>query len=91
MTAGLDAGVAPRAAEAPAVDVAATAGAISRGRFGLDEFDLAVRMAEFRELGLQQRVIARVVHQAEMIFKFGIEADGQECFSRTKPDALPRR
>ena len=52
----------------------------SNGRFGLDEFDLAVRVAEFGELRLQQSVIACVVHEAEVIFKFRVEADDQNIF-----------
>src|ERR1700690_3760912 len=35
-------------------------------RFGLDEFNLAIRVAEFGELGLEERVISRVVHEAEV-------------------------
>ena len=60
-------------------------------RFGFDEFDLRVRVAEFGEFGLEQRVVARVVHQAEVVFKFGIEADRTECFSQTKPDCASTR
>ena len=48
------------------------------GRFGLDELDLRVRMAEFGQLGLQQRVVARVVHQAEVVRELRIEADGED-------------
>ena len=43
--------------------------------FGFDEFNLAVRVAEFGELGLEQRVVARVVHEAEVILKFRVKAD----------------
>ena len=37
-------------------------------------------MTEFGELGLEQRVIARVVHETKMILEFGVEADGQDVF-----------
>ena len=41
---------------------------------------IAVRVAEFGEFRLQQRVVARVVHEAEMIFKFRVEADDENIF-----------
>ena len=50
------------------------------GRFNLYEFDLRVGVAEFGEFGLEQRVIARVVHQAEVIGKFRIEANRENVF-----------
>ena len=37
-------------------------------------------MAEFGELGLEQRMVARVVHETKMILKFRVEADGQDIF-----------
>ena len=49
-------------------------------RFGFDEFDLRVCMAKFREFGLEQRVVARVVHETKVIFKFGIEANRKNVF-----------
>ena len=47
-------------------------------------------MAKFREFGLEQRVVARVVHQTQVIFKFGIETDRKNS-SRTKPAVHPAR
>ena len=52
------------------------------GRFGFHEFELRMGMAEFTELGLEQRVIAGVVHQGDVIFKFGGETDGQNFFCK---------
>ncbi len=37
-------------------------------------------MAEFRKFGLEQSVIARVVHEAEVILKFRVKADDQNIF-----------
>ena len=37
-------------------------------------------MAKLREFGLEQRVVARVVHQAQVIFKFRIETDRKNIF-----------
>ena len=37
-------------------------------------------MAKLREFGLQQRVVARVVHQTKVIFKFGIETNREQIF-----------
>ena len=37
-------------------------------------------MANLRELGLQQGVVARIVNQGKMIRKFRIEADDQSIF-----------
>ncbi len=34
--------------------------------------------SQLGQLGLQQSVIARVVHQTKMILKFGVESDGQD-------------
>ena len=42
-----------------------------RRRFNLYKFDLRIGVAEFGEFGLEQRVVARVVHQAEVVGKFG--------------------
>ena len=50
------------------------------GRLGLDEFDHRVGVAEFGELGGEQRVIARVVHEAEVILKFRVKADDENIF-----------
>ena len=50
------------------------------GRLGLDELDHGVGLAQFGELGGQQGVVARIVHQAEMILKFGIEPDDENIF-----------
>ena len=51
-------------------------------RFGFDEFDLGVGMTQFEQLGLQQRVVAGVVHQAEVIFEFGIEANRENVLGK---------
>ena len=61
------------------------------GRFRLDEFDLRVGVAQFRQLGLQQRVVARIVHQAEMILKFRVETDDQNVFLKRNRIAHPAR
>ena len=39
-------------------------------RFGFYKFELSVVVSQFAELGLQQRVVAGVVHQGDVIFKF---------------------
>ena len=39
-------------------------------------------MANLRELGLQQGVVARIVNQREMIRKFRIKADDQRFLSK---------
>ena len=44
---------------------------------GLDELELHIRMPEFKQLCLQHGVVAGIVHQPDMIFKFGVEADDQ--------------
>ena len=48
---------------------------MAHGRFGFDELDLRVGMPEFEQLGLQKGMIARIVHQADMIFELRVEAD----------------
>ena len=48
---------------------------LMQGRFGFDEFDLAVGVAKLGELGLEQGVIARIVHQPKMILKLRIKTD----------------
>ena len=35
-------------------------------------------MAEFVQLGLQQRVVAGIIHQPDVVFKFGIEANRED-------------
>src|ERR1035437_4101692 len=37
-------------------------------------------MAKLREFGLEQRVVARVVHETKVIFKFGIETNRKNVF-----------
>ncbi len=37
-------------------------------------------MAEFRQLGLEQRMVTGIVHEAEVVFKFRIKSDGQYVF-----------
>ena len=37
-------------------------------------------MAKLREFGLEQRVVARIVHEAKVIFKFGIETNRKNVF-----------
>jgi hypothetical protein len=37
-------------------------------------------MAELGEFGLEQRVVARVVHEAKMVGKFRIEANREQIF-----------
>jgi len=49
-------------------------------RFDFDEFNLRVCMAKLREFGLEQRVVARVVHETKVIFKFGIETNRKNVF-----------
>ena len=46
--------------------------------FDFDEFNLRIGMAKLREFGLEQRVVARVVHESEMICKFGFEANREQ-------------
>jgi hypothetical protein len=48
-----------------------------RRAFRLDKFNLRVGMADLRELGLQQGVVARIVNQRKMIREFRIKADDQ--------------
>ena len=50
-------------------------------RFRQHKLYLAIGMAQFRQPGLQQCMVSRVVHQAEMIFKFRIEPDDQKIIS----------
>ena len=59
--------------------VAATLGASQpAGASALTNLIMRIGVAEFRELGCEQRVVARVVHQAEVVRKFRIEADDQD-------------
>lgn len=51
-----------------------------RRRFSLDEFYLAMRMTKLSEFGLQKRVVARDIHEAEMIFEFRIKPNDQKAF-----------
>ena len=67
------------AAGAGAGGAAGCAGAVplGRGGLGLDELELETRMAELGQLGLQQSVVARIVHQPDVVLEFGVEADGE--------------
>ena len=58
-------------------------------RLGLDEFDLAFGMAQFGQFGLQQRVVARVVHQRRGDPQIRGRSRWSAHSSRTKPDARP--
>lgn len=52
---------------------------ITFGRVRLNEFDVQPRVAQFPKLVLQQRLVARVVHQRDVIRKLRREPDGQDA------------
>ena len=52
------------------------------GRLVFNEFDLGVRVTQLGQLGLEQGMIAGIVHQTEVILKFGIETDGQDTLGK---------
>lgn len=49
------------------------------GRIRLNEFDVQPRVTQFPKLVLQQRLVARVVHQRDVIRKLRGEPDGQNA------------
>src|SRR6266478_1369656 len=48
----------------------------------LDEFNLRARVAQFAQLRLQQRVVARIVHQTDVVFEFWIKSDRKYIFRK---------
>src|SRR5690349_8673360 len=52
------------------------------GSLVLDDLDLRSGMTEFRELRRNQRMIFRVVHHADVVGEFRIEADGENIFRK---------
>jgi len=48
------------------------------GRFSFNKLGLEVWMTQFEQFRLQQRVIARIIHQAKMILELRIEADNEK-------------